>query len=485
MANNAWIRDKVVVRAIATLALCLAVGWLAGNSGSVSQPQAAVKPTPEMLRVIVPTPTPFEPEPADWSKPQHVPAPTMADFEVEIIPPVLPIQAEFDDNAPTLLSDTSNGTNLNTTVATLPPNSEPIDTIKDSSQSPGSNLDVATFDLLGAQVQPGQLVRTTWGAGEALHGAQIPTPVLVAHGLNPGPTMCVTAAVHGDELNGIEAVRRFMYSIKPDKLRGTVIGVPIVNLQGFSRHSRYLSDRRDLNRFFPGNPKGSSAARMAHSFFNNIVNRCDGLVDLHTGSFHRTNLPQLRADLKNTDVVDLTHGFGSTVILHSTGSDGTLRRAAVDAGIPAVTMEAGEPLRLEEDAVEHTVKALFTLLDTLKMYNKRSFWGNPEPAYYSSAWIRADQGGLLLSQVKLGRKVKVGDILGTVTDPISNEEVTITAPYPGRVIGMALNQYVMPGYATYHLANTAELDELPEEEHFHAEGIDVAISDNLGSDESE
>ncbi|MEM9620972.1 MAG: succinylglutamate desuccinylase/aspartoacylase family protein [Pseudomonadota bacterium] len=346
-------------------------------------------------------------------------------------------------------------------------------------------INTGAIQFLDTTVAPGVLLQTTWTAGEALHGAQIPTPVLVAHGVEPGPTLCVTAAVHGDELNGIEAVRRLMYALNPMKLTGTVIGVPIVNLQGFQRHSRYMSDRRDLNRFFPGNPRGSSAARMAYSFFNDVIRHCDGLVDLHTGSFHRTNLPQLRADLHNADVLALTQGFGSTVILHSTGGEGTLRRAAVNAGIPAVTLEAGEPLRLQDDAVEHTVKALFTLLDTMDMYNKRSLWGNAEPTYYSSAWIRADQGGILMSSVKLGRKVKAGEVLGTVTDPISNEQVVISAPYPGRVIGMALNQFVMPGFATFHLATEAALEEMPEGENFHSEGLDVAISDSMGTDESE
>ena len=150
-----------------------------------------------------------------------------------------------------------------------------------------------------------------------------------------------------------------------------------------------------------------------------------------------------------------------------------------------MTLEAGEPLRLQEDAVDHTVKALFTLLDTMQMYNKRSLWGNPEPTYYSSSWIRADQGGILLSSVKLGRRVKAGDELGTVTDPISNEQVPIKAPYTGRVIGMALNQFVMPGFATFHLATEGALDSIEDDPHYHSEGLDVAANESLSADESE
>jgi predicted deacylase len=328
----------------------------------------------------------------------------------------------------------------------------------------GDGVDVSEgFDSL----EPGTLNRMTWLAGESLYGSAIPTPVLVAEGVDSGPTVCMTGAVHGDELNGIETVRRLMYSIDPAKLNGRVIGVPIVNLQGFERHSRYLPDRRDLNRFFPGNERGSSASRIAHSFFEQVVRHCDALLDLHTGSFHRTNLPQLRANLLDESVLVLTEGFGGLVVLHSTGGSGTLRASAVAAGIPAVTLEAGEPLRVDDKAVGHSVKAIYTLLDNLGMVNRRSIWGSPEPTFYRSLWVRADKGGMLLGKVKLGKRVKPGDVLGTVTDPITNVQQDILAPYSGRVIGMALNQFVMPGYAAFHLGVEAvsldDLESFPEE----------------------
>jgi predicted deacylase len=454
--------------AVAALTLCVVVGCYAGNNAQVETP--APQP-PETLTHFSSLSAPMViklERSADWDKPLNFRAPKIA-RELEIAAPVLEPVASLE------LAEGSTEEDAPDPELDVPID-EPTSKVK---------AKATVQEFVNAAVAPGEVVQTTWTAGEALHGAQIPTPVLIARGANPGPRLCITAAVHGDELNGIEAVRRFMYSINPAKLTGTIIGVPIVNLQGFQRHSRYLSDRRDLNRFFPGNPRGSSAARMAFGFFNDVIATCDGLVDLHTGSFHRTNLPQLRADLNNPDVLALTKGFGATVVLHSTGGQGTLRRAAVTAGIPAVTLEAGEPLRLQEDAVNHTVKALFTLLDTMSMYNKRSLWGNPEPVYYSSSWVRADQGGILLSSVKLGKKVKSGDELGTVTDPISNEQVAIKAPYAGRVIGMALNQFVMPGFATFHLATEGALDNLGDEEHYYAEGMDVAVSESMSVDESE
>lgn len=311
--------------------------------------------------------------------------------------------------------------------------------------------------LLHGSVPPGTYQRLSWSATELFEGVPIATPVLVVNGSEPGPTLCLTAAIHGDELNGIEMVRRVMHNLDPRELSGAVIGVPIVNLQGFRRASRYLPDRRDLNRYFPGNPQGSQASRIAFSFFTKVVTHCDALVDLHTGSFERANLPQLRADLRNPDVVTLTQGFGATVILHSEPAEGTLRWAATRAGIPAVTLEAGGPSELELKEVMHGVKGIETLLNTLGMVNEVRLWGDPEPVYYQSTWVRANSGGILLSDVSLGSTVERGDLLGTITDPMSNASTKLYSPYSGRIIGMARNQVVMPGFAAFHVGiQTAE-----------------------------
>ena len=308
-----------------------------------------------------------------------------------------------------------------------------------------------SLQLLNTEVPPGTYQRLSWSATELFEGVPIATPVLVVNGTLPGPTLCLSAAVHGDELNGIEMVRRVMHDLDPQKLSGAVIGVPIVNLQGFRSGSRYLPDRRDLNRYFPGNPNGSAASRIAYSFFTEVIRNCDALIDLHTGSFDRANLPQLRADLRNPDVVTLTHGFGATVILHSDPAQGTLRHAASAAGIATVTLEAGGPSELELKEVMHGVKGIETLLNTLGMVRKVRLWGDPEPVYYRSVWVRADRGGILLSDVSLGSTVRRGDLLGTITDPMNNASTNLYAPFSGRVIGMARNQVVMPGFAAFHV----------------------------------
>ena len=323
------------------------------------------------------------------------------------------------------------------------------------------------LQILGTEIPPGSSQRLSWSATELFEGVPVSTPVLVLNGVAPGPTICLTAAVHGDELNGIEMVRRVFHEIEPSKLAGALIGVPIVNVQGFRRGSRYLPDRRDLNRYFPGNPNGSAAARIAHSLFNEVIANCDALVDLHTGSFERANLPQLRADLRNPDVVTLTHGFGAMVVLHSKPTVGTLRYAATRAGIPAVTVEAGGPSQLELAEVKHGVKGIETLLTTLGMTRRMRLWGDPEPIYYRSSWVRADNGGILLSDVSLGSSVRKGDLLGSITDPMSNARTELRSPYAGRIIGMARNQVVMPGFAAFHIG--IETDEVSASE----EEVDV------------
>jgi hypothetical protein len=280
--------------------------------------------------------------------------------------------------------------------------------------------------------------------------------VLVVNGIGKGKTLCLTGAIHGDELNGIEMVRRVMQDLDPARVKGAVIGVPIVNLEGFRRGSRYLPDRRDLNRFFPGNATGSAASRIAASLFEEVIRKCDGLVDIHTGSLNRTNLPQLRADLRNARVREFANGFGAFMVLHSPGVTGTLRRAATDAGIPAVTLEAGEPGRLQSSQVREGTAGIIRLLDAMKIVNRMNLLVEPRPVYYRSTWVRSDYGGILFSVVRLGQLVATGDILGTVTDPITNEQNLIYSPVRGRVVGMALNQVVMPGFATFNLGIEAD-----------------------------
>lgn len=307
------------------------------------------------------------------------------------------------------------------------------------------------IELLGSQVGAGKRARLGWHASNEVAGLETDTPVLVAHGVLPGPVLCLTAAIHGDELNGIEIVRRVYHSIDPETLSGTLIGVPVVNLVGFQRASRYLPDRRDLNRYFPGNPRGSLASRVAHSFFESVIRHCDYLVDIHTGSFHRSNLPQLRADLSDPRILAMTKGFGAIAVLHSNDRDRSLRTAAARAGIVAVTIEAGEPMRLQPEEVEQGVRAIESLMDSLGMISRFHLWVDPQPVFYDSIWVRTSGSGILLGAVELGDRVEVGQTLGAVVDPVTNARNTLKSPVHGRVLGKALNQIVMPGFAAFRV----------------------------------
>jgi len=316
----------------------------------------------------------------------------------------------------------------------------------------GSNL-----TMLGTEVLPGTSTRLAWSPAIQIAGLSQATPVLVVNGAKPGPNLCMTGAIHGDELNGIEIIRRAIYDLDPQKVSGRVIGVPIVNLPGFQQGSRYLPDRRDLNRHFPGSADGSLADRIANSLFNQIIRHCDMLVDIHTGSLKRTNLPQLRADMNNPDVAELTRGFDRMAVVHSSGAPGMLRFAAAAAGIPTVTMEAGESLRIQESQIKAGVNSLTSLMDKEGMISRMFSWGDPAPVYYDSEWIRAENGGILFSEISLGDEVTAGEILGYVSDPITNAQHPIHARTSGRIIGMAVDQVVMAGFAAYHVGTEAQV----------------------------
>jgi len=286
---------------------------------------------------------------------------------------------------------------------------------------------------------------------ESFAGVMVGTPVIAVHGMDAGPVLCLTAGIHGDELNGVEIVRRVLAALDPIGMKGSVIAVPISNPHGFRRSSRYLPDRRDLNRFFPGRPNGSSASRIAASLFERVIRHCDRLVDFHTGSFHRTNIPQLRADLREPKIRDLARSFGAEIVVHSPGRQGTLRRSAAEEGIPSVTYEAGEPMRLNEEHIAFGEEGTHILLAHLGIAPAET----PKLAhrfYLETHWVRADSGGLLRGMVQAGARIQKDQVLGVVTDPISSDRTEIRAPYAGRVLGRAFDQVVLPGFASFHIA---------------------------------
>ena len=313
-----------------------------------------------------------------------------------------------------------------------------------------------TVELLRRSIAPGEKRRLQFPTGGDFGDSPLDLPVLVVRGDRPGPTLCLTAGVHGDELNGVEIVRHVFEHAQPPALAGMLVGLPIVNMHGFRRGVRYLPDRRDLNRYFPGRPTGSTASRTAHALFVEIIQYCDALIDLHTGSLQRTNLPQIRADLAADGVRPLALAFGVDVILDGVGPSGSLRGAAVTAGIPTILYEAGEPLRFEDVEIERGVEGVRNVMVALDMIAGPAHPHNIPHVFRRTRWIRTNSGGIFRTDRRLGDRVGAGEVLGTVTDPITNERARIVAPSAGRLVGMATPQVVLPGFAVFHLGMDEE-----------------------------
>jgi predicted deacylase len=316
------------------------------------------------------------------------------------------------------------------------------------------------FEILGEAVAPGERREMRWRSPQSYGGFAVPTPLIVLNGERPGPVMCFTAAIHGDELNGIEITRRTLQKLTAKELRGTVVSVPIVNFEGFHRRDRYIGDRRDLNRFFPGNAKGSYPSRVAHALFNDVIMKCDALVDLHTGSFYRENLPQVRGDLTHSGVAKLANGFGGLSVLHNEGPPGTLRGAATRAGVPAVVLEIGEALTLDMEQVETAVDGIFTMLRRLKMLDGGFRLLDPDPTFFHSEWHRSETGGIFINEVKLGDRVSKGQKIAEIVDPITSKTEDVRAPFDGTILGRAQNQFVSPGFMLFRIGVEKTLDEM-------------------------
>lgn len=331
------------------------------------------------------------------------------------------------------------------------------------------------FELAGRTVAPGTRVDFEWD-GLPRDGTGQDLPISIVHGTRSGLVLCLFAAVHGDELNGIQSVRRVLDLVDPETMGGTLVAVPVVNLGGYQRGSRYLADRRDLNRAFPGSARGSAASRLAHAFFDGIVRHCDALVDFHTGSFDRDNLPQVRADLRAPASLELARGFGATVVLHSPGQQGMLRRAASEVGVAAATFEVGAPGVLQPAVIDVAVAAIERLMQRLGMHETGvPLERVPQAVFYESRWIRADSPGVLLTAVTLGDVVARGQVLGHVIDPLRDREVEVLAPAAGHVLGMSQNRQVLPGFALFHLG-----EQTSEAEAVH--DAEVAPEDDVGED---
>jgi predicted deacylase len=292
----------------------------------------------------------------------------------------------------------------------------------------------------------------------------ITLPVHVLHGPRPGPTMFISAAIHGDELNGVEIIRRVLRTLRPGNIAGTLLAIPVVNAYGFIGRSRYLPDRRDLNRAFPGSATGSLAARLAHIFLTEVVRRCQIGVDLHTAAVHRVNLPQIRADLsRRSRCRELAHAFGAQVVIESPERSGSLRRAAREAGVDVLVYEGGEGLRFDEFAIAAGVDGIARLMLHVGMLEMAEGIEPPKPELSrqpvfanATSWVRAPDGGVLRTAKRIGHAVTEGEVIGTLANPYEDSEIPIRSPRRGIIIGATTLPIVNMGDALFHIAWSEE-----------------------------
>lgn len=309
-------------------------------------------------------------------------------------------------------------------------------------------------------IHPGDQVRVEIPLAQMATQGSLGMPVEVIFGEEPGPRLLVCGAVHGDEINGIEIIRQLLPLLSPLTLRGALLAVPIINVPGFITQSRYLPDRRDLNRSFPGSRGGSQASRIAHTVMEQLVKQSTHVIDIHTAAQYRRNVPQIRANLNDDDCLSLARAFGAPVILHSAERDGSLRMAAGAQGLPTIVYEAGEACRFDPEAIETGLMGVLGVMHELEMVSasdihikKLTHQKETETGTYAaSKWIRASRGGLFRSHVKPGDTVHKDQFLGFIADAFGEGMTTLRAPKAGMVIGLHCNPLVHHGDALVHLA---------------------------------
>lgn len=315
-----------------------------------------------------------------------------------------------------------------------------------------------TLEIGDTRIAPGERKRFELPVARLPTDTWISLPIEVINGAKDGARLWLSSAVHGDELNGVEIIHRVLQQVDPQQLSGAIIAAPIVNVFGFINQSRYLPDRRDLNRSFPGSKTGSLASRLANLFLQQVVTKCTHGIDLHTGSHHRTNLPQIRADMQDAETAKIALAFGTKVLMHSTTRDGSLRESAAKLGIPVLVYEGGEPMRFNETAIrtgERGVLQVMAALGMRKMKSKRTKQTKPYITSESS-WIRARRSGILRLNIELGDLVSKGEIIGTIGNALGDDKRSVRAAASGIVIGLTNNPLVNQGDSMVHVAKLNE-----------------------------
>jgi predicted deacylase len=316
-------------------------------------------------------------------------------------------------------------------------------------------------------IGPGERTNVSLPIADLYTSTSLSMPAQVICGRKAGPTMFVSAAIHGDELNGVEIIRRLLKRKLLRSIRGTLLAVPIVNVHGFLDQSRYLPDRRDLNRSFPGSPKGSIAARLASTFIREIVSKADYGIDLHTGAINRSNLPQIRGNLDDPATLRLAEAFGTPVIINANVRDGSLRACAADRGMPMLIYEAGEALRFDEISIRAGLRGILNVMRSIGMLPERKSTSRVTPVLArSTSWVRAPSSGIVSGKVKLGNSVAKGEQLAIISNPLGDGQDSAVAPFDGIIIGRSNLPLAHEGDALFNVAafkSVAKVEDVVEE----------------------
>lgn len=311
------------------------------------------------------------------------------------------------------------------------------------------------FTIAGTEVLPGNREFIDLKLARLPTDTWVTSPIMVANGRYAGPALWLNAAIHGDEINGVEVIRRLIPLIPPEKLHGTVVAVPIVNVFGFINQSRYLPDRRDLNRSFPGSERGSLGSRIANLFLTEVVAHCQYGIDMHTGANHRSNLPQIRGDMNDPHIRKLAQAFAPPILVHSDVRDGSLREAAQSMGKAVVIYEGGEPSRFNQNAIEIGVAGVLRVLDHLGMLraSARVKKKASAPLFAErTTWIRAKRSGILRVHVDVGGRVAKDEVVAVISDALDREQMAVKAPSSGVIVGVNKLPLVNQGDAIANLA---------------------------------
>lgn len=308
----------------------------------------------------------------------------------------------------------------------------------------------------GESVELGQTKNLRIQTSESYIGTSVRIPIQVQRGPRPGPTVFVTAALHGDEINGTGAIRHLIHHEPVTLTRGSIIWVPVVNLPAFERHSRYLPDRRDLNRSFPGSSQGSMASRMAASIFSEIVMRSDVGIDLHTAAVRRTNYPNVRANMSDPTTAAIAEAFGAELIIDNQGPESCFRREACRAGCPTIVVEGGEVWKVEPGIVQIFAQGILNVLGHLEMTEVKSSVSSTQTVLSNTKWVRAERGGFLQFHVRPGELVEAGQPIATNNSLLGIEKSALVAPFGGVIIGMTTLPAVAPGEPVCHIGKLSK-----------------------------